>query len=479
MLVLGVLVDDLEVLLDVLDDEQKITVVCDDYVNGIQDDPWSPDEQDFEYAELKERAKVNLIRLPPAVLAEVSNLQGYRRVVAYDDAGEAIESNRFPDEFKDWRRLRLARVQHTLYQGSVTYGQSFLEVFSTDGRPNAQVLSSLNTVALWDNPVSDEFPRSVLTIVRAHTESEGGLAYGWDSVNKYVLVTDDAGRWVVDEAVPHGLPATPIVRFPCFIDTEGRVSGLVEGLVEPQDRINQSTLDLLTGQAYTGNQVYTIAGARGEKVLNPDGSPVLDEYGREVYRPFRMGARRVITSDSESTKFDRIPAGSLSDLLSALGSALEMFAVAGQQSPYIFTGKVSNLSSEALAALDSQFFRLVKFLHSQWGEAWVSCFRLFAWINGDVEGWEAWDVETRWEDFSIKTFSAYADGLSKVADSLQIPREGLWHMVPGVSSSTIEYWKSLKEGLPGFTEAGLEEAFLQEGNRDTGGNALVEPATPA
>lgn len=462
---------DLGLLCDSLSCEQAVTRLCDDYVNGVQSDPWSPDELDREYAELKDRAKVNVIRLPPAVLASVSKLQGYRRVTSWTSEGEALESERFPQEFKDWRRLRLGRVQHSLYQASATYGQSFVEVFvQDDGLPGAQVLSSLNTTAVWDNPVSDEFPRSVFTLVREAIDEGGGLAYGWDSVFKYRLVTNDSNEWVVAERVEHGLPSTPIVRFPCFLDTEGRVSGIVENLIEPQDRINQSVLDLLTGQAYTGNQVYTIAGVRGEKVLNTDGTPVVDENGNEVFRPFRMGARRVMTSDSENTKFDRIPAGSLTDLLSALASALELFAVAGQQSPYLFSGKITNLSSEALAALDSQFFRLVKFLHSQWGEAWASVFRLFAFINGDLAGFEAWDVETRWEDFSIKTFSAYADGLSKVADSLQIPAEGLWHMIPGVSSSTVEYWKSLREVAPGlsFDDSSPEDSFLSEARAPSG-----------
>lgn len=436
---------DLPSLLHNLGLEREVTVLCDNYVNGEQADPWAPDEYDQEYQELKERAKVNLIRLPPLVLAEVSTVEGYRRIIDYDADGNP-RSERFPEEFKDFRRLRFGNLQNVVHHASATYGQSFVEVFNDGGRPGANILSSLNTTALWDNPVSDELPRSVVTIVRNPADELPGLAYGWDAVNKYRLKTDKNGDWVRDgKPVPHGLSGTPIVRFPCFLDSEGRVSGLVENLIEPQDRVNQSVLDLLTGQAYTGNQVYTIAGARGEKVLDYDGSPKLDAEGNEVYKPFRMSARRVITSDSTDTKFDRIPAGSLEDLLAAIGNSLEMFAVAGQQSPYIFHGKISNLSSDALAALDSQFFRLVQLLHSQWGEGWSTMFRLFAEIRGDRAGAEAWDTEVRWADFSIKTFSAFADGLAKIADSLQIPHEGLWHMVPNVSSSTIEFWRELKD----------------------------------
>lgn len=437
---------DIEKLVGNLAREQEVTLLCDDYINGIQADPWAPDEYDNEYQELKQRAKTNLIRLPPLVASEVSTVEGYRRIVEYDADGNAV-SERFPEEFKDFRRLRFGSLQQVVHTASANYGQAFVAVYKDkQGLPGAEILSSTKTTALWDNPVSDEFPRSVMTVIHGPSEAEDrrGLAYAWDAVKKYRLTTDDDGEWVVAESGEHGFSRTPVVRFPCFLDSEGRVSGMVENLIPAQDRVNQSVLDLLTGQAYTGNQIYTIAGVRGEQEFELDGTPKLDEQGRPVYKPFRMSARRVLTSDSETTKFDRIPAGSLQDLLAALGNSLEMFAVLGQQSAYIFHGKISNMSADSLAALDAQFFRLIEHLHTQWGEGWASLFRLFAEARGDQAGMNAWDVEVRWADYSIRTFAATADGLAKIADSLEIPSEGLWHMVPNVQSSTIEFWRELK-----------------------------------
>lgn len=457
---------DIEKLVETLRQEQDVTLLCDDYINGIQADPWAPDEFDQEYAELKERAKTNLIRLPPLVASEVSTVEGYRRIVEYDEDGNAV-SDRFPEEFKDFRRLRFGSLQQVVHTSSANYGQAFVAVYKdADGLPGAEILSSIKTTALWDNPVSDEFPRSVLTIIHGPStdEKRKGLAYAWDSVNKYMLTTNDDGEWVISDRGEHGFSRTPVVRFPCFLDSEGRVSGMVENLISAQDRVNQSVLDLLTGQAYTGNQIYTIAGVRGEQEFELDGTPKLDEQGRPVYKPFRMSARRVLTSDSETTKFDRIPAGSLQDLLAALGNSLEMFAVLGQQSAYIFHGKISNMSADSLAALDSQFFRLIEHLHTQWGEGWASLFRLFAEARGNAEGMSAWDVEVRWADYSIRTFSATADGLAKIADALEIPAEGLWHMVPSVSSSTIEFWRELKARQADFGD-GMDPNDPEEFNR--------------
>ena len=58
---------------------------------------------------------------------------------------------------------------------------------------------------------------------------------------------NDKGEWEIVDIFPHDLEVTPVVRFPCFLDSEGRVSGLVEHLIPGQDRVNQSVLDLLTG----------------------------------------------------------------------------------------------------------------------------------------------------------------------------------------------------------------------------------------
>src|SRR5699024_314515 len=120
---------------------------------------------------------------------------------------------------------------------------------------------------------------------------------------------------------------------------------------------------------------------------------------------------------------------------------------------YIFRpGGFDTLSTDALAAIDAQFFRLINLLHALWAECWTSVLRLFAKIRGDEAGANAFDSEVRWADFSIKTFSGVADGLSKVVESLGVPQRGGWQMIPGVSASMCERWDELnaKEGASGL-----------------------------
>src|SRR5699024_4787298 len=264
---------------------------------------------------------------------------------------------------------------------------------------------------------------------------------------KYDIQTNKKGEWEVVEVLPYDFGHPPVVRFPCFIDTEGRVSGLVEYLIEAQDRINQTVLDLLTGQAYTGSQIYTASGVKGEPVFDEDGHEVIDpNTGEQAVRPLQLSSRRILTSDDPNAKFGTLSAGDLRSLMEALGNSLETFAILGQMSPYIFhQGGFDNLSAEALAAIDAQFFRLTNLLHDQWAECWSSVMRLFAVVNGDEAGATAYDSEVRWNDYSIQTFAGVADGLAKVVDSLGIPRRGAWQMIPGVSASMLQQWDELKE----------------------------------
>lgn len=460
--------DNLETLRTTLADEQDITMFCDDYVRGDQINPYSPDEYTEEYRELVERAKTNIIRLPPIVIAQVTSVAGYRRVEDYDDKGNPT-SVAFPQEWKDLKRQRLGITEKPIYNAAATYGQAFVEVYvDTFNQPRFKILSSLNTCAIYENPASDEFPLAVYEVVKEPRGDNPGQAYGWDDAAKYELTTNDDGEWEVAKTTAHDFKVTPVVRFPCFLDSEGRVSGLVEHLVPGQDRVNQSVLDLLTGQAYTGSQIYTASGVRGEPIFDDEGNAVIDENtGEQAVRPLQLSSRRVLTADDPTAKFGTLSAGDLRSLMESLGNALETFAITAQMSPYIFhQGSFDNISADALAAVDAQFFRLIGMLHDQWAECWCSVLRLFARARGNTEGAEAYDSELRFADFSIKTFGGFAEGLARIGDSLEIPKRGLWQLIPGVSSSMIQQWVELAEdqaslGEPPDDPAGYEDQIAQ------------------
>lgn len=470
---LSALEEHLELLRTTLEDEQRVTVLCDEYVRGDQTDPYSADEYTEEYRELVARAKTNIIRIPPIVIAQVSAVAGYRRMEDTGEDGETA-SKAFPQEWKDLKRQRLGITEKPIYNAAATYGQAFVEVYKDMlGRPKYRLLSSVNTVAIFDHPSSDEFPIAVYETLREPSDKLEGQALGWDAEAKYDIRTNDKGEWEIVDIFPHDLEVTPVVRFPCFLDSEGRVSGLVEHLIPGQDRVNQSVLDLLTGQAYTGSQVYTASGVKGEPVFDPDGNAVIDENtGEQAVRPLQVSSRRVLTSDDPGAKFGTLGAGDLRSLIESLGNALEIFAITGQMSPYIFhQGSFDNISADALAAVDAQFLRLVGMLHDQWAECWSSVLRLFAQINGEQDGAEAYDSELRWADKTIKPFASYADGIAKLRE-LNIPDRGLWQMVPGVTSSVIQQWEELRDeddayGLDPDDPAGYDSEIRQSTTRSS------------
>jgi hypothetical protein len=45
----------------------------------------------------------------------------------------------------------------------------------------------------------------------------------------------------------------------------------------------------------------------------------------------------------------------------------------------------------------------------------------------------------------MKSLAQSADGLGKLADSLDIPKRGLWPRVPGVTATEIGEWEQIRE----------------------------------
>src|SRR5699024_10512589 len=143
--------------------------------------------------ELVARAKTNVIRLPPAVVAQVSSVAGVRRVEDSADSGEPV-SGALTQAGKDLKRCRLSVVEKPASPAAAAYGQAFVEVVKgRDGRPGVNVLSSVNTVALFDNPVSDEFPAVVYEFVSEPSDDKPGQAYGWDDEARYDIRTNSKG----------------------------------------------------------------------------------------------------------------------------------------------------------------------------------------------------------------------------------------------------------------------------------------------
>jgi hypothetical protein len=153
----------------------------------------------------------------------------------------------------------------------------------------------------------------------------------------------------------------------------------------------------------------------------------------------------MLISDDPATKFGQLDETPLAGFLNLEDQTTKNLAAIAQFPLHALIGNVSNLSAEALNALETQFMRQMNSFHTSWGESHEELFRLMAEALGDAEGADAFGGEVRWRDMSSKAFGATMDGLGKAAEMLNMPKRGLWAMMPGITSGDLQDLEALHE----------------------------------
>jgi hypothetical protein len=100
---------------------------------------------------------------------------------------------------------------------------------------------------------------------------------------------------------------------------------------------------------------------------------------------------------------------------SVLAEMLEHVAMVAQISPAQVSGKLINVSAEALAAAEANQQRKLQSKRDSFGESWEQTFRLAAEIDGDTATSLDESSEVVWRDTEARAFGAIVDGISKLA----------------------------------------------------------------
>lgn len=425
------------------------------YFHGEHLEPYAPQNSSEQIRDLQDRSITNWIPLLVNLPMQVSYVEGYRRGESYmpgdSKAGDG-ELRRFAPEYAEWQRNRMDGKQATIYKAALLYGQSFVVVDTVhpSGRPRVDILSTRHTIAFFDDPVNDIRPRIVLTIKSvARDENTPGLAILWDDTYRYELALNDKGEFsFVGEAVPHGTDACPVIRYTCGApDDEGRSQGVVnQTLIALQDRVNQAAFSTNITADFGAFKVRTAAGLQVNYKINAEtGEPLLDAAGNPVPEPIVVSQAKMLVSQSPDTKFGQLDETPLAGYLANEDQATKNLAAIAQFPLHALIGNVSNLSAEALAALEQQFMRQLQSFQVSWGESHEELFRLLAEAAGDTEGATSYGGEVRWRDMTSKAFGAVMDGLGKAAQMLDVPKRGLWPLIPGLSSGDIADLQDLRE----------------------------------
>ncbi|MDS2171618.1 phage portal protein [Nesterenkonia sp. CL21] len=444
----------------ITEDETHYDLMC-DYWRGAHANPYAPSDQRAEIRALRKRAITNLIPLAVNIPAQLSFADGFRR-----------NEEDFPEEWQVWENSGFKSRQTSAFTSSLVYGGAYISVENLGtGEPRLCLLSSRNTVAFYHDPVNDIHPAFAMTIKHYPRFQEPGLAVYYDAEKTVHWDMDETGEFSNPREYPHGLGKTPMRRLPCMVDDEGVSRGVVEMLIPAQDRINQTSFDLLATQSFSAFKVRWASGMMGDPILDENGEPKVDADGNQMYRPVPIDQSTFLQTDDPQARFGTMDETPLDGFLEARENDIRSFAVQGQLPPHSLLGNMSNLSAETLVAAMSQTQRFAHVLKTAWGQAIVDLMHLVAIDLGVVGPDEEYEAEVRWRDMEEHTLGAQVDALAKGAESLQIPVRGLWSRFPGTTAGEIARWERLREEE---YEAGFD---VPDSVDDVNMREAVEPPT--
>lgn len=396
--------------------------------------PYMPAEAGAEYRLLARRAETNWLPLVVSSVTQALYVEGYR-------AGEGTEN---APAWQWWQANALDRHQTQVHRASLGYGVSWVTVLPGVPGPVIRGRSPRKMSAMYADPVSDDWPIYAVQVDPQRTPSGDKLSI--------TILDDEAVYWLSSEPSSdrltsishevHGLGVCPVVRFPDLLDLDGRYQGEVEQLIPIQDRLNQTTFDLLMTQTFSSFKVRTVAGMTSSE----------DASDEEVKRRnLQLAQDRFLTAEDHETKFGQLDESPLDGFISSIDQATRNMAAISQTPPHHLLGQMANLSAEALAAAESSLMRKVDERKHIFGESWEQVLRLASAVAGDVTGAGDMAAEVVWADTEARSLAATADALTKLAnpEGLNVPRRALWSRIPGVSQTEADRWaKMAKEEDP-------------------------------
>lgn len=400
------------------------------YRKGLLGRPDIPEGASDELKDLTKLCVMNVLGLVVDSFSQNLSVVGYR-------TQEAKEND---PAWEMWQRNRMDARQHEVHDPALTYGASYVTVTPSDDGPVIRARSPRQLLAVYDDPALDAWPQyafeSWVTQKDAKPRRQG-LLYDDTYVYKVDLgaVAPDAvtNRSATQPILVHevldvyehggkhrGEPVCPVVRFINARDADDLIVGEIAPLIQAQQAINQVNFDRLIVSRWGANPQRVISGWTGTK----------DEV-------LKASAMRVWTFGDPNVKAQAFPAASVEPYNSVLDNMLEHVAMVAQISPSQVTGKMVNVSAEALAAAEANQQRKLQAKRDSFGESWEQVLQLAAAMDGDEATAADSGAEVVWRDTEARSFGAVVDGVTKLS-AQGVPIELLLPLVPGVSQQLAQ-----------------------------------------
>lgn len=371
-------------------------------LDGLLTNSWMPEGADLEYRDLMRKARSPWLRYAARAIAQGLIVDGY------SDSGVWRGV---------WQASGMDGRQSALNEEVVSYGYAFLLVFPGDAGVVMRPLSARNTFAWTEDPWQDS-PDLVI-----HRVSDR-LWRVFDD-EKMVEFSGDLDRPTDVVETFHGLGVNPVVPILSQFPMDGN---LPESLVMPglpaYRRIVDATFALQMTQRYAGFPQKWQSG----------GELSVDEAGEADIRP---SVDSLLHSDDPTSKFGTFQAADLNQVIQAVDKHIQDLAVFTQIPPHYLLGKVVNLSSEALAATETAYNRLVGTVRESVGEGYEQALRIGAAIVGLEDASRDLSGEVHWKPTAIRALGSAVDAVQKL-HATGMPRELSYTLIPDFTQTDIE-----------------------------------------
>jgi len=387
------------------------------------------------------KAQANYLPLVVQTFSQVMTVQNYISGSTNETGGA----------WQYWQRNQMSARQQGLHESVLKFGASYLKCLPGTNGPVMKGVSPLDMTAVYDDPVNDPWPMFAMQLDRRRI-------YLYDSAFEYVLGMDNIPTssfgypyWqnvtnvAFIQANYHGAGVCPVVRYRDRMLLEGEEQyGIVEQLIDIQERINETNFGFLVAQYFSAFRQRYIMGWFPETEQEALKATAADVW---LFKDADVKVGQFEETDPAFYKAGKLDA--LQDL-AAIGQLPAQNLLGGDG--------ISNISADALAALEEGKTRKADQITTSLGESHDQALRLCCHLDGDEEGASDFAAAVKWKDATARALSATVDALGKMGQMLGVPDELLWEDIPGWDNQKVDRAKSLREAA---NKDELEALLLQ------------------
>ncbi|MGV8883454.1 MAG: phage portal protein [Rhodoglobus sp.] len=380
--------DTLEILTAQLDESQAELSRLDKYFEGRQPAAFlSPKSQEALANKLRVLG-VNFPKLLVNSVAERMQVTGFR-AIGEDTADDAL--------WRIWQANDLEAQAHLAHVDSLTYGRSFVIVWSGPETPRVTVESAKQMTAIYDPATG-----VVRAALKKWTDGKTHYAVVYEA-EQITRFAGNENALRTTEVIPNPLlevPVVPIVNRARLLDFSG--SSEMGDILDLTDGLAKVMSDAMVSSEYYARPRRWVTGL--EIIEDDDGNPV---------NPFSDELGRVWQSESPETKFGQFD-GSRLDGYGDLSAVItqQIGAVSGLPPHYLGLNGDQPPSADAIRSAEASLVAKVIGKQRTYGRSWAKVADLIEKVR---TGSNSRDFETVWASPETRTPGQVADAAAKLA----------------------------------------------------------------